>query len=566
MLPTCLTSELKIFHIDDAIRELASDLNCDELAAVALKILHECDNDDIDLLRGLMRPDFLTQLASLQLGSGSRAARSLWEAKSSFGNVLVYGDYDTDGICSTVLAMEIFRNKAAQVRYFIPRRDVHGYGLNSEILDKVVSWGCNTLVVVDCGTNDSAMLEKLQEAGINIFVFDHHSVSSPITIPTIVNPSVNMEAGDQQKICATAVLWCWACKEGVISRDFLKYSMDLVALATIADCMPLHNLNRLLVRYGVDLMRANPRRGLGALFDCLGINKAQLSEEHLSMRVIPCLNAPGRISTADVGVRALLGAGSNDAVYACVNELTRINRKRQSLTEEIAKRIDTGITNGTIKQKVLYDSEWPIGVLSGVASRICAEYNRPIALAAPANSGKIIRGTLRVPEGGDAVGVLKEISEKLDAWGGHKYAAGFSVLPENWPKVCEDLERVLTDIKIIPEKLMPVIDISPSDVNISDWQEVCQLGPFGNNNPAPKLFVECNPGDIEITPLGKENKHSCVKIGGAKLLAFGVSPKDVLTITNEIKGFVYHPRIDYWRNEKQLQFILDCAVIEDRKE
>ncbi|MBQ9419645.1 MAG: DHH family phosphoesterase [Synergistaceae bacterium] len=565
MLPTCLISELKIFRADDNTRRLASELSCPELAAEVLKTLRD-DSEDINLLRERVRPDFMKQLASLDLGSGSSAAKELWESKSSFGNVLVYGDYDTDGISSTVLAMEIFRNKAAQVRYFIPRRDIHGYGLNYEILDKVVSWGCNTLVVVDCGTNDSEMLEKLKNAGVNIFVFDHHSVSTSITIPTIVNPSINMDKGEQQKICATAVLWCWACKENIISRNFLKYSIDLVALATIADCMPLHNLNRLLVRYGINLMRSNPRRGLGALFDCLSINKTQLSEEHLSMKVIPCLNAPGRIATADVGVRALLGTGSNDSVYSCVNELTRINRKRQTLTEEIARKIDTGITNGTINQKVLFNSEWPIGVLSGVASRVCAEYNRPIALAAPANAGKIIRGTLRVPEGGDAVGVLKEISGKLDAWGGHKYAAGFSVLPQNWQEVNAELERVLANITITKEKLTPVIDISPSDIKISDWLAVCELGPFGNNNLAPRLFAENNPNLIEISPLGKDNKHSYLKIGSEKILAFGVSPKDILTMNNDIKGFIYHPRLDYWRNEQQLQFILECAVIEDRKE
>lgn len=564
MLPTCLTSEIKIFNTDEQAKSLASELSCPEFVAGVLKML--CPDKDINALRDWIRPDFRKNLASLNLGKGSKAAKNLWDSKSSFGNVLVYGDYDTDGISSTVLAMEIFRNKAAQVRYFIPRRDTQGYGLNSEILDKVVSWGCDTLVVVDCGTNDSAMLEDLQNAGINIFVFDHHSVSAPVTIPTIVNPSINMEAGDQQKICATAVLWCWACKENIISREFLKYSVDLVALATIADCMPLHNLNRLLVRYGINLMRNNPRRGLGALFDCLGINKAQLTEEHLSMRVIPCLNAPGRIAAADIGVRALLGTGSNDTIYSCVNELMRINRKRQLLTEEITKTIENGILDGTATQKVLFNPEWPIGVLSGVASRICAEYNRPIALAAAANHGKVVRGTLRVPEGGDAVGALKEIADKLDAWGGHKYAAGFSLSTENWQLVSEDLERVLVNLQIIREKLTPVINISPSDINISDWHMISNLGPFGNNNPAPKLFTFNDPDIIEINPLGKENKHSYIQIRNAKILAFNTSPKEMLAMINDIKGFVYHPRLDYWRNEEQLQFILDCAVMENRKE
>ena len=560
MLQTCLMSDLKIYQSGEYTKQLARELACPELAAGVLEMLK--GSQDINTLREWIRPDFVKQIDSLNLGEAGKAAKALWESKSSFGNVLVYGDYDTDGISSTVLAMEIFRNKAAQVRYFIPRRDVHGYGLNAEVLDKVLGWGCNTLVVVDCGTNDSEMLEKLRSAGINIFVFDHHSLSAPVTIPTIVNPCIDMDAGDHQKICATAVLWCWAWKENIVPKKFLQYEVDLPAIATIADCMPLHNLNRSLVRYGMNQMRSNPRRGLAVLFEHLGINKSQLTEEHLSMRVIPCLNAPGRLVTADPGVRALLGLGSNEAIYSCIGELMRINRKRQSLTENIAHEIDDGFVTGNITEKVIYREDWPVGVLSGVASRVCAEYNRPIVLAAPVGS-KVIRGTLRVPEGGDAVGILRQIAEKLDAWGGHKYAAGFSVLNENWPEVRGELERLLTDIEIVPEDAMPVINISPSDISISDWKAVSALGPFGNNNPSPKFYTNTGISGADINPMGKDGRHSYVIVNSKRLLAFNTSPRDIAEIMGRgVKGWIYHPRLDYWRNEEQLQFILDCAVTE----
>ena len=561
MLPTCLISDLKIYQPGESARQLANSLSCPELAAGVLDMLK--GSSDLDSLREWIRPDFAKQMANLNLGESSKAAKILWDSKSSLGNVLVYGDYDTDGISSTVLAMEIFRSKAAQVRYFIPKRDVHGYGLNAEILEKITSTGCNTLVVVDCGTNDSGMLEKLRESGINIFVFDHHSVSAPVTINTIVNPVYNSQE-ESQKICATAVLWCWAWKENIVSHDFLKYEIDLVALATIADCMPLHNLNRSLVRLGMNLMRSNPRRGLSALFDCLGINKSQLTEEHLSMRIIPCLNAPGRIATADVGVRALLGTGSNDAIYSCVSELTRINRKRQTLTENIAKTIDDGLTEGTITNKVLYNDSWPIGVLSGVASRICAQYNIPIALAAPVGR-ELIRGTLRVPEGGDAVGILREIAEKLDAWGGHKYAAGFSVTVQNWREVRKILDSMLANIEIIPGSQTPVINIEPSNITISDWRAVSALGPFGNNNPSPKFFVDPDINHTEINPMGKDGKHSYIRVNNARLLAFNTSAKDVAEMLEKgVKGWIYHPRLDYWKNEETLQFIIDCAVTDTK--
>ena len=556
MIPTCNASDIKIYHPSTYTQQLAHELSCPQLAAGVLEMLK--GSQDIDSLRDWIHPDFTQQINSLDLGTASKEAKTLWESKSSFGNVLVYGDYDTDGISSTVLAMEIFRNKAAQVRYFIPRRDVHGYGLNAEILSQIPDWGCNTLVVVDCGTNDSVMLEELRKHGINIFVFDHHSLSAPITIPTIVNPCTNMDAGDHQKICATAVLWCWAWKENIVPKRFLQYEVDLPALATIADCMPLHNLNRSLVRYGMNQMRNNPRRGLAALFEQLKINKSQLTEEHLSMRVIPCLNAPGRIATADPGVRTLLGIGTNEDIHKCVGELMRINRKRQSLTENIAEEIDNGILSGNITSKVIYHDEWPVGVLSGVASRICAQYNIPIALAAPVGV-KVVRGTLRVPEGGDAVGILREVADKLDAWGGHKYAAGFSVLNENWKEVNIALERLLSGLVIKAENVTPVINISPAQISIDDWKAVAALGPFGNDNPSPKFYTERGTGSIN--PLGKDGKHCYILLNDKRLLAFNTAPREIAELMQKgVIGWIYHPRLDYWRNVEQLQFILDCVV------
>ena len=558
MLQSCLMSDLKIYNSSQYTQQLAHDLACPELAAAVLEMLK--GKQDINTLRDWIRPDFIKLINSLNLGDGGKAARDLWNSKSSFGNVLVYGDYDTDGISSTVLAMEIFRNKAAQVKYFIPRRDVHGYGLNAAILDKLVGWRCNTLVVVDCGTNDSEMLQKVQKAGINIFVFDHHSISAPVTIPTIVNPCIDMDAGEYQKICATAVLWCWAWKENIVPKKFLQYEVDLPALATIADCMPLHNLNRLLVRYGMNQMHNNPRRGLAVLFEQLGINKFQLTEEHLAMRVIPCLNAPGRLATADPSVRALLGLGNNEAIYTCINELMRINRKRQSLTDTIAREIDDGIITKEITENVIYRTDWSIGVLSGVASRVCAEYNRPVVLASPV-SCNVIRGTLRVPEGGDAVGILRQIADKLDAWGGHKYAAGFSVLTENWPEARNMLERLLTNIEIVKEEAMPVINISPDNISIADWKTVSALGPFGNNNPSPRFYTPADGSDIK--ELGKDGKHTCILLHNKRLLAFNTPPREIVEIMYKgVMGWIYHPRLDYWRNEEQLQFILDCAVTE----
>ena len=550
MLSTCLDSNLKLYEIGDPTRELARKLSCSDLTAVVLEMFHGDRCSDIDNAQAWLKPRFEDLMESLDLGKAAGEAARKWNSKCSFGNVVVYGDYDTDGISSTVLAMEIFRHKALGVRYFIPRRDMQGYGLHSSVLEKLMEHGCNTLVIVDCGTNDTELLCELERKGIDVFVFDHHSVSvADAMFPATVNPCID---GDEtaKKLCATAVLWSWAWKEQVVPRNWLQYALDLVALATISDCMPLNSLNRAIVQKGMTLMKNNPRRGLAALFEKLGVTQQALSEEQLSMRIIPCLNAPGRIGCADISVKALLGVGE---LYSYVDDLIKANKKRQAISERIANNI---CEPEKTKRHVMFDDSWPVGVLSGVASRICSLRRSPVALAAPV--GGKIRGTLRVPAGANAVGILSSISERLEAWGGHRYAAGFSVLSDRWEEVENSLEALLSEIEV-EEEIVKAVALSPTQIGLEDWKAVCDLGPFGNDNPCPYFYKSKDSSD-KVVPLGKDGKHSAVVVDEARLLAFNAASD--LQDTSEVTGWVFHPRLDYWRNEERVQFVLDYAVVE----
>jgi single-stranded-DNA-specific exonuclease len=268
------------------------------------------------------------------------------------------------------------------------------------------------------------------------------------------------------------------------------------------------------------------------------------------MRVIPCLNAPGRIGCADVSVKALLGIGE---LYACVSDLIKANKKRQMISERIANKIcDPDGTN----RHVMFDDTWPVGVLSGVASRICSLRRSPVVLAAPV--GGKIRGTLRVPAGANAVGILSSISERLEAWGGHRYAAGFSVLSDRWGEVETSLEELLSNVQIEDEVVKAIV-LSPVHIRLGDWRAVSELGPFGNDNPCPHFYKAKDDSDA-VVPLGRDGKHCSVVVDKERLLAFNAAA-DLKDISG-IKGWVYHPRIDYWRSEERVQFVLDYAVVE----
>ena len=545
---TCTDSNLKLYEIGNLTRDLAGKLSCSELMAAVLEMSHEDKCLDIENAREWIKPQLEKSLNALDLGASSAGAAKKWRSKCSFGNVVVYGDYDTDGVASTVLAMEIFRHKASGVRYFIPRRDVQGYGLHASILDSLAESGCNTLVVVDCGTNDAELLHSLELKGIDVFVFDHHSVSAVLPyFPSAVNPCID---GDEtaRKLCATAVLWSWAWKEEIVPRTWLNYILDLVALATISDCMPLNILNRAIVQKGMHLMKRNPRRGLAILFEKLGIISHTISEEQLSMKIIPCLNAPGRVGCADLSVRVLLGMGE---LYGHVNELIKANKKRQTISERVASKICEGDNAG---RRVIFDDTWPVGVLSGVASRICNMRRSPIILAAPV--GNKIRGTLRVPAGANAVDILSVISDRLEAWGGHRYAAGFSVSSDLWPEVKNCLEKLLSEVEV-EEEVIKAVALPPAEITLPIWKAISDLGPFGHDNPCPYFYAAKNISD-KIAPLGKDGKHCSVIVDSVKLLAFNSASN--LEDISGVTGWIYHPRIDHWRNEERIQFVLDYAV------
>ena len=558
MLEKCRSSHLKIFRLEESTHELAQKYSCSSLVAAVLQMNHSDATEDSVRIRSWLNPKFEKTIDGLSLGSASELAADKWRRLSSFGKVFVYGDYDVDGISSTVLAMEIFDRKAEKVQYFIPRRDVQGYGLHDFVVRRLVEMGCNTLVIVDCGTKDKEILDSLETEGINVFVFDHHSVGANEAYwENTVNPHIDGDY-DTKMLCATAVLWLWAWNENILPKHWLQHRVDLVALATISDCMPLNLLNRALVQQGMNHMRSQPRQGLACLFDKLGLSRFTISEEQLSMKVIPCLNAPGRVDCADLSVKVLKNE-NNISMY--VDELINLNKKRQLISDSITCSIFGSIASEGEFSYVLYDADWPVGVLSSVASRMCNVRKKPIVLAAPIR--KQIRGTLRVPEGIDAVKILKSISHNLLGWGGHTYAAGFSVSMEKWEEVQKQLEEILSNIEV-KEKSIQAIELRPSEIGINDWRLVGRLGPFGNSNPYPYFYYPAT-GNERNLPLGKSRQHVQIEVDGVRLLAFnGYDVLDVYDGRNKKSlGWIYHPRIDCWQGEERIQFILDYIVAED---
>ena len=491
----------------------------------------------------------------LDLGTDVSLAKRVFDRIGPGSRVVVYGDYDVDGVSATTLATRLCSRRSADVKYFIPHRHQEGYGLHERVVRRIAQRGCDVLVAVDCGTSSALSIDVAKNLGMNVLVFDHHlpqerSADAP-SGAVLVNPQF---AGSKEakNLCGAAVLWAWAWKSASVEKEWLLENLGLVALATVADCVPLGSLNRAIVREGLTKIREGREPGLTALSSRLGLDLEGLDSEALAMKLIPCLNAPGRLELADLAVKVL---SSEPPVERSVDELVALNRKRQGLTAKILE--DAAPLLEGKRCCVMEKEDWPVGVLSGVASRICSEMGRPVALAAPVGSG-MVRGTLRVPKGGDAVSVLKGLSASLQEWGGHCQAAGFSVDRERWPLVRDSLEAVLEGLEIPEEDPVDVLDLDPASLTLASLEEVDQLGPFGMGNPGPLFYVDHKRSD-RITPLGKTGQHVRIAFGDVSIVAFR-SPA-LMKDADSIEGWLYRARMTFWRGKPRVELFLEKPVL-----
>ena len=551
MVVRCTNNDLNIYKPGRTAEVLASRVGCSLFQAALLEMRGVSSDSSETAIRRWLSPDMADIIASLDLGESNAAAADLVRGLSENSDVVVYGDYDVDGISSTTIAMELVMLKKARVRYFIPHRFNQGYGLHSDVARNIARRKCDLVIVVDCGTQDVEAVKIIKDCGIPVIIFDHHLVEGEMAVcDTMVNPQM---CGDTlaKNLCATGVIWCWAWKNQILPHEQLVKMLDLVALATIADCVSMASpLNRALVQRGLDVLRQSPRQGLEILMQRFMLTPQTIDTEDLAMKIIPCLNAAGRLYLADLAVK-LFFPGPGLAETA--DSIIELNNKRRELSTRILSQVEGKLTDDY--QFVLTNSDWSVGVLSSVASRICSERNAPVALVA--SVGDIMRGTLRMPSGGDAVGILKELSPLLNTWGGHRLAAGFSVKQNNWQELRDKMEDKLSKTNVTSEK-EDILCWDSSSLNLDVWQQAERLGPFGMNNPAPRLYAPYN-GHIRVSPM-KNGRHVRIDLGNAVLLAF--SAADIVEDRSGLLGWVYKPRVDTWRNMTSLQFVLEKMVME----
>jgi single-stranded-DNA-specific exonuclease len=454
------------------------------------------------------------------------------------GRITIHGDYDVDGVCATAILVSTLRSLGAACDWLIPDRLSDGYGLTMATVEQLHRRGSDLVITADCGIGSVEEVAAAQAAGIKVVVTDHHLPGERLPDCPIVHPVVSeypfeglCAAGVAHKL---AIALCDAAGRGTVEtvggrRHPCDRDLDLVALATVADMVPLVGENRRLVREGLQLIRDRPRVGLRALMAAAAVDPESLDAADVGFRLGPRINAAGRLYRADAGVELML-TGDTERASAIAAELDRANAERRWAEQRVVEDAERARAELSPAQReapalVLAGRGWHPGVVGIAASRMVERHFRPTILLSV--NGERAKGSARSIPGFDLVEALDGCDEHLLRYGGHRAAAGLELEAAHLDQFREafvaQAEAMLDPADLVRlERLDALVGVGRDGIGMNLAQQLESLGPFGMGNPGPRLLVPS--GRLrEVRPLGAEGNHSRFQLESGAGRALGVA-------------------------------------------
>jgi len=498
---------------------------------------------DPDKAKHFLNPRLSDLCDPFSLPGMSEAVDRIRLAISKGQRIAVYGDYDADGVTGTVLAVSVLRALGADVCPFLPCRLTDGYGLTVGPLDRCLkSLDPELVITVDCGTGAVEAVEMAGKRGVDVIVTDHHEPGGAAAPAVAVVNCRICDIEDTKPLAGVGVVFklCHALvKDGLnrqkpeVSGIDLRDHLDLVAIGTVADVVPLLGENRILVRHGLARLNRAGSPGLAALKGVVRIT-SDIDCYHIGFILGPRLNAAGRLGSADAAMELLM-TENPDRAQKLAGELDGKNRERREIEERIASEAEEEIDSYFDEDRdfglVAARAGWHVGTIGIVASRLCSKYRRPTALIAVDETGQG-RGSCRSIEEANIVEVLKECSDLLESFGGHKMAAGLAVRAEKVDAFRERFNAVCAskiegrDVRAV-QNIDAWITLGQADQRLCE--EIRRLSPFGVGNPTPVWGVR----EVRLAGrprvVGKDHLKMVVVSGGTQMdaIAFGMAGREV---------------------------------------
>lgn len=490
--------------------------------------------------------------------------------------IVIYGDYDVDGITSISLLVRYLRQLGGDVGYYIPHRMVEGYGLSEAGLDSVVEMGASLVVTVDCGISAYESINYANSKGLQLIVTDHHEPAGeqlPDAV-AILNPKQSRDDYPEKELAGIGVAFklCQGLSDKLgVGQHQLNDHLDLVAIGSIADIVPLLGENRIFARVGLEKMKESEKPGILALIDLAGLENKDLDSSDIVFSMAPRINAVGRMGDAERGVKLFLSDDLDEA-----RELAKIleqeNRFRREVDvqtlsearEAISRQVDLD-QRWTI---VLHSENWHPGVLGIVASRIVEEYYRPTVLISFDESGEG-KGSARSVANFHLHNALLKCLPHLEVFGGHKYAAGLQLRKEKLQDFIECFDMAAHEL-LTPQDLVPEIsvdlEIDLSQANHNFLENLKGFRPYGPGNPKPVLVASSLSVVGYPKIVGSNHLKMRVRKDGYQLEAIGFGMADKLKEINTARekvniAFVLEENV--WNNMRQLQANLKDIKVSD---
>ncbi|MDQ6694869.1 MAG: single-stranded-DNA-specific exonuclease RecJ [Chloroflexota bacterium] len=518
----------------------------------------------------LSPPDIASHPDPLVMSGMSAAVDRICSAIGSHEKIVVYGDYDADGVTSTALLTIALRRFGANAEPYVPNRKREGYGLNVAAIHDIADKGAKLLVTVDCGIGGALEIAEATAHGLDVIVTDHHTL--PATLPrawALINPKQGTAGselfsdlagvGVAYQLVRALVKRCGQ-PEGLRNLDLL----GLVAIGTVSDLVPLRGANRPLVMAGIKALPKHRSPGVQSLLSKAGLLGKAISTDNIGYTLGPRLNAAGRIDDAGVAYRLLMTDTIEEAAELA-EQLEHFNYQRQDWTRRYvdAARQRAAVLHADNRLIFLHDPEWNSGVVGLIASRLVEDFHRPVIVLERGEEES--KGSARSIPGFHMVDVLREVDHLLVRYGGHAAAAGLTVRTA-------DLGELETSLLMVAHKLLegqdpqPVVtadaEIRLSDVHDHTWRTAERLAPFGTGNPVP-LFMARDVRVQHAQAVGKTGTHLKMVITDPELqngnhrglpaIAFGLAHMEESVNRNPRVDIMFHIEPNEWNGQTTLQ-------------
>jgi len=542
------------------------------VSVVAGQLLAQIGLTDVEAAEEFLRPK-LAQLSNpFDLTNLEAAVIRIEAALEQKESVVVFGDYDVDGVTSTVQLVSMLRTLELDPKFCVPRRLEEGYGLSREAIDRVFDGERPDLfIALDCGTNAHEPIAYIRELGVDVIVVDHHQAKVKAPEDCIfVNPHVNdVDSAPWRDLCTAGLVF--KLLHGLLKRRReaedprvesikLKDYLDLVAMGTVADLVPLHGENRILSWYGLRHLQANGRTGVRALAEVSGIDSGkEMNSVDISFKLGPRINASGRLADASLPIHLLLSDDYSEC-QSISKELESMNRERQAIERGIAQEAEARVLAEFADAPgiVLYGDDWHPGVVGIVASRVSRHFHKPCVILGA--EGDQAKGSGRSVSGINLVEVFQRCTDLLGHWGGHPMAAGVSLPAEN---VAAFRERFIESLHAmhpegLPEACLKVSAwLAVDDLQERLLEELDRRHPFGMGNAEPVFGVQKVVLEEAPQAFGKGHfRFRLPTVGGQRGVAGIAWSRDDMPEVGQPVDLAVRFAWNYWRNNRYPQVTL----------